>query len=55
MANSSKVYRFAPTRALRASYDAVVPEALKSGDKTGALRDILKLREQEQSSGANIM
>lgn len=50
-ASSSKSYRFAPTRELRASYETVVPATVRHEAKTTALGEYLKLREEENTNG----
>ena len=46
-ASSAKLYRFAPTRELRADYDAVVPVASRARKCTRDLREYLKRREED--------
>lgn len=50
-ASSSKSYRFAPTRELRASYETVVAATVRHEAKTTALGEYLKLREEENTNG----
>ena len=49
----SKLYRFAPTRELRADYDALVPTTVKARKHAKELREYLKRREQENVTGEN--
>lgn len=50
-AGTSKSYRFAPTRELRASYETVVPVTFRHDSKTTALGEYLKLKEEETTNG----
>lgn len=50
-ASTTKSYRFAPTRELRASYKTVVPATVRHSSKTTALEEHLKLREEEDVDG----
>ena len=48
---AGRLYRFPPTREARASYDTVVPEVGKDGEKTRVLKDELSRREAANVTG----
>lgn len=51
VASSNKLYRFPPTRDLRADYDSLVPTTVKARKHAKELREYLKRREEDDVTG----